>query len=276
MSPAAKTTAILYVSQIGGGNVDAFASSTWKPLGAIFGLVQPFAMCVDVAQDVYVPDASTHAVSEYAHGSFAPMRTLADHQGTPTGCAVDPKTGNLAIANFVGPSSTNGSVIVYAAAKGSPTKYTVPNLTNCSTVAYDDKSNLFVDGGQASVPGLAELPAGKTAFKALHMNQAIAQAAGIAWDGKFLAYGDQGNHIIYQFAISGSNANVQGSTLLNGATSIFQFWLSGASAKHPQATSVTATEPNGNAIGKWDYPAGGTPLKTLGGFNEPIGVVISQ
>ncbi len=161
-------------------------------------------------------------LTEYAHGSFEPIRTLADHQGTPTGCAVDLATGDLAIANFSGPSSNDGNV-TYRGAKGSPTKFTIPNLRHCSTVAYDNTSNLFVDGVNLSISSLAELPKGKTAFKALQMNQTISEPGGIAWDGQFLAYADQDAAVIYQFKISGSKANVQGSTTLStGGSNIFQ------------------------------------------------------
>ena len=277
MSPAAKTSVLLYVANTLASTVNVYSASTWNPLGELLGLSRPYAMCIDSAQNVYVPDFSGKVVREYAHGAIVPTRTLADHQGSPAACAVDPNSGDLAISNFFGPSSGSGNVIVYQAAKGTPTEYAVAGFFDYFLLAYDNNDNLFVDGfGSASTVLLAELPKGKSAFRAVSMNQTIGFPGGVAWDGEFVAVGDQDSNTIYQFKVANGKATVQGSTVLAGATDVFQFFLTGSTSKHPRATGVLGADFGALTVGKWDYPAGGTPLKTLTGLTGPEGVVLSQ
>jgi hypothetical protein len=276
MSPAAKSTDLLYVSMFGDRLVGVYSYSTWNPLGQIDIDANIASMCVDAAQDVYVTDAPS--VVEYAHGAVDPIRKLTDHQGKPEACAVDPKTGNLAISNFYGVSgiSSPGSVIIYQRAKGTPTKYTISGFAYYGYLGYDPNGDLFVDGNGSSNVLLAELPVGKSTFKVLSTNQTIGTEGAVLWDGKFLAVGDGSINTIYQFKISGSNATVQGFTTLNGATNVNQIWLTGNSAKHPQATAVVGADYSAESVEKWDYPAGGTPLKTVNVGTPPVGVVVSK
>ena len=226
---------------------------------------------------MYVSDYFGKFVREYAHGAIAPTRTLVDHQGSPVACAIDPNTGDLAISNYFGPSSSSGNVIVYHTAKGTPTAYTAAGFTNYLLLSYDNNDNLFVDGRNPSNTALlAELPKGKNAFRSISMNQTIGFPGGVAWDGQFLAVGDQLSNTIYQFRVSNGKGTVQGSTVLAGAMDVFQFFLTGSTSKHPQPTGVLGADYSASAVGKWDYPAGGTPLKTLTGLDRPEGVVLSQ
>jgi hypothetical protein len=276
MKPGAKKNGLLYVVDTGAATANVYSESTWGPFGDLLGFTRPYTACVDKAGDVYITDFSGDRVTEYAHGSITPMRTLSDHQGNPVSCAVDPKTGDLAISNFNGPSSTPGNVIVYRGAKGNPIRYSSSVLDNYFFVGYDDNDNLFLNGVGGSIVYLAELPKGKSAFKTLSVNQTFGFPGGIAWDGVFLAVADQEANIIYQLKVSGSKATVHGSTTLNGASDVFQFWLTGGSAKHPQATSVIGADYGASAVDKWQYPAGGTALKTLTGLSNPEGVAISN
>ncbi|HEY1654776.1 MAG TPA: hypothetical protein VGF86_06670 [Candidatus Tumulicola sp.] len=205
MSDTAKTSALLYVSDTEATTLNVYSASTWNPLGELFGFVEPYGMCVDGAQDVYVTDLSQKLVREYAHGAIAPTRTLADHQGNPLACAVGPKTGDLAISNFIGTSSAAGNVIVYQAAKGTPTEHSIAGFSNCFLLGYDGNDNLYVDGrGATGTVLLAQLPKGKSAFRAISMNESLGFPGGVAWDGEFLAVADQEINTIYQFKISTS------------------------------------------------------------------------
>ncbi len=277
MSPGAKNSGLLYIANTHASSVNVFSYSKWNAVGELLGFTLPYTMCVDAAQDVYVTDLSEMRVIEYAHGAITPTRTLADHQGEPVACAIDLKTGDLAVSNFSGPTSGTGNVILYRGAKGSPTEYTAPSFAKYFFVSYDDNGNLFVDGeGSGSDVLLAELPNGKSAFKAIHMNVTLGFPGGVAWDGEFLAVADQQANTIYQFKITRSKATMQGSTVLTDATDVFQFWLTGSTSKHPQATAVIGADYGASAADKWDYPAGGTPLKTITGLDDPEGVAISK
>ena len=277
MSSHAKGSSLLYVADTVGSAVNVYSAATFDPFGILVGFANPHAMCVDAAQDVYVPDSALDRITEYAHGAVEPKRTLADDHGDPVSCAVDPKSGDLAISNAVGPSSTLGSVIVYHGAKGSPAKYTASGFQRYLFIGYDDTGNLFLDGlGSGSEVQLAELRKGKSTFKSIAMNQAILSPGAVVWDGAFLAVGDTLANTIYQFKVAGSKATVHGSTTLGGAAEVFQFWLTGGTSKHPQATGVLGADFAAGAVYKWPYPAGGKPLKSITGLEGPEGVAISQ
>lgn len=275
--PNGKSSGLLYISNITTSSVGVYGLPAWNALGQLLGFTDPSGLCVDSAQNVYVTDRSADRIIEYAHGSVAPIRRLSDRQGHAFTCAVDAKTGNLAVSNNTGPSFGAGNVIVYKAAKGTPTAYAAPNMVDYFFAAYDAGGNLFVDGLNASGNVLlAELPNGKTAFKSIAMSQTISYPGGLLWDGQFLAVGDQIVNVIYQFKVSGSTAVEQGATTLDNAIAISAFTFIGATTKHPQATAVLAADLGSGAAGRWDYPAGGLPVKTISISGTPFGIAVSK
>lgn len=276
MAPGAKVTALLYVADTFGPSVNVYSYPKLNAIGRIFGFSHPFALCVDAKQNVYVTDnGNDPSVVEYAHGAATAMRSLNDHQGFPFGCAVDPKTGDLAIANGVSPSLGAGNVIVYRAAQGSPRKYTVPGLFSYWFVTYDDDGDLFLEGRDANFNFfLAELPRGKNAFRLLSLDQTVGFPSGLAWDSRFLAAGDGLSSSVYQFEIANSKAILRGSTTLDGGGPA-QFWLRGGSAQRSRATVLIASD-GGEEVHTWEYPAGGTPLRTISGLAESEGVAVSE
>jgi hypothetical protein len=60
--------------------------------------------------------------------------------GTPSSCAIDPTTGDLAV------TSTHEHVAIYKAAKGAPKLFTDFSFHDILSYGYDDKGNLYVDG----------------------------------------------------------------------------------------------------------------------------------
>jgi hypothetical protein len=280
MSPKAVPDNLWYVA-------DTFASSifmySWRKqtvVGEInTGLSEPYTFCVDKAQDVYVADFGLREVLEYAHGGTTPIKTLSDSIGFPISCSVDPTTGNLAVSNFEGPSSTPGNVLVFAGASGTPTEYTAPDIDLYWFVAYDASGNLFVNGESPSdVVSLAELPAVSTSFEAITMNVTLGFPGGVQWDGKYLDVGDQSTNDIYQFTVSGTNATEEGSLNLTLASDIFQFFVPkfGPGTVNPQGNRVTAADFGSGNANKYLYPAGGDPTKSILGFTEPEGVIVSK
>ena len=59
---------------------------------------------------------------EYPHGGKTAITTLSDPQ-TPAACAVDPTTGNLAVANSDGNGPYYGELAIYGDGQGQPTLY---------------------------------------------------------------------------------------------------------------------------------------------------------
>jgi hypothetical protein len=271
MLPEALSEDLLYV---GGNSGDVTAYS--YPKGRLVGTLKnpyfflPAGECVDKAGDVFITDLGANKIFEYRHGGTKPIQTLQAATDSPTGCAIDPTTGNLAVTSLGGGNS-GGSVAVYALARGTPMTYTDPNIYYYFWCGYDPQGNLYVDG-QAYNPSpfkFAELPKGVSTFIDITLNHKINWPAGVQWDGKYIAVGDQATSIIYQFSISGSTGTLEGTTVLNGASGIEQFWIQGyrvIGGNHPY-----------NDVQYWNYPAGGNPTKTITkGVGGPIGLTVSK
>jgi hypothetical protein len=277
MAAVAKDEDLLYVSDTGKATVRVYSWPRLKHRGTLTGFEGPEGICVDKAQDVYIVDYDAQDIFEYAHGGTTPIRTLSETFGAGIGCSIDPQTGNLAVTDYQSPTNGPGNVLIYGRASGTPTQYAVSNVTYPFLPAYDEHGNLFVDGDTADGPvALAELPKGGAAFEPIGLSQSISYAGGFQWDGVHLAVGDQTNDVIYQFAISGSQAKEVGQTALGGAAHVFDFFIT-AKDKREKSAAVVGADINGNRVLSWRYPAGGAPVKTIGaGLTFPQGVAISR
>ena len=166
--PSAKKSDLLYISDLLAQVVDIYTyGHGYKLVGELTGFFNPEGLCVDKKGNVYVTNDTSlgvYQITEYAHGSTSPTRTLNDPDGRANGCSVDPTTGNLAVADFWGPSEIIGNVAVFPKANGPPTSYSNSNIFYDYYCGYDDNGNLFVDGEtEGSVFGLGELAKGAIA-----------------------------------------------------------------------------------------------------------------
>jgi hypothetical protein len=99
------------------------------------------------------------------------------------------------------------------------------------------------------------------------LNHGISYPGGVQWDGKHVAVGDQYGPI-YQFDIKGTKGTEVGSTPLNQETQIVQFWIQNGKVIGPNEHSAN--------VMLWDYPAGGSPIKTLSGPGEGATVSLAK
>jgi hypothetical protein len=259
---------LLYVSDLDAGNVYVYSYPEGKHEGMLTGFQGPSSMCADSSGNVWVLDTHASKIIEFAHGGTKPIASLDDSYWS-NDCAVDPKTGDLAVANVFtanGPPSL-GNLMIFAKAKGKPKMLTDTGLVNEMYVAYDDKGNLFVDGfgPQSNNFALAELPSGQTKLTDLTLDQSIedGQTADVTWDGKYLTVGDASTDSIYRFSISGTHGKKIGTTPLTNEASDFLAHYSTplVNVKHGEATQVVS--PNSTSVGFWNYPTGGNSRKSL-------------
>lgn len=275
MKSDAKRRALLYVTNANNGTVFAYSYPKGVLEGELSGFEEPYGLCSDKKGNVWIVDDEASSVTEYAHGGSAPIRVLTDSGEYPAGCAVDPVSGNLAVMNYETTGRGQGGLSIYRKAKGKPKNYSDSSISRGWFCSYDDRGNLYVDGYRSGSSGfqLAELPRGKVTFTNISVDQTITVPGGVQWNGGNVAVADEngpGNGVIYEFSISGSGATEVSATTLDQSQNIHQFWID------PAGTRVVVPSASLGTVGYWNFPAGGTPTKTISGLNIPEAVALSR
>lgn len=267
---AAKPGSLLYVSDTVTSDVYVYSYPGGALTQTLTGFSDPAGECVDAAGNVFVTNTGGSDILEYAHGGTSPIATLKDNGYFPVGCAIDPTSGNLAVTNFSTTGSGQGNIAIYKGAKGRPTRHlTDANVGQMLLCGYDPSGNLFADGlTQGSAFAFVELPHGAPKLLDIALDQPIGSGGGVQWDGRHVAVGDQSTNTIYRFKISGKKGTRVGTTSLESAGEVFQFFIFGKRIIGPDAAFAD--------VGVWPYPAGGSPLKTIAGLYAPLGAVVSK
>ncbi len=270
MLPKAKNENLLYVADYGVGViVYSYRPSQIKYVGLLSSPQQAQGECVDKAQNIFVT-AGPYGIFEYAHAGTDPIRILSSPYNEPLNCAIDPKTGDLAVVGDPYRGDSDG-VEIYKKARGRPTLYADAGFGSYEC-GYDDKGNLFMGGsvisGQLS---FAELPRGSSTFKKITLNQSFDEAGGIQWDGKHLAVGDLYAGVIFQFDIRGKRGVEVGSTPLTGSGEVWQFFIDTDRIIVPSMFEFYS-----GSVNVYQYPAGGKAKKTRLNAYDPFGVVVSR
>lgn len=260
--PEATQHTLLYISTATAG-VYVYDYPSRRIVGTLTDAITPQGLCSDAAGNVFVSDASGQQVLEYAHGGSAPVKRLTG-AGYPISCAVDPRSGNLAVA------SDTSAISIFFKAKGRPKLVNDPGA-NFWFCAYDSKGNLFAndDFPKHHQIFIGELPRGSSTFKNLKLDRLIKYPLGIQWYDGYLALGDTTDNKIYQVRVSNSDAKLVLTTRLVGAKDTRQFTF--------YRNKLISPDPSSDFAGIWSYPAGGGPLRKIDGiFGEPLGSAISE
>jgi hypothetical protein len=272
MLPEAKSEDLLYVANV--YTITVYSYPRGKLVGTLQNFYTPYGECVDKTGDVYITDGKFGKIYEYAHGGTKPIHTVNDPSYRAYGCAIDPTTGNLAVANYSDNSARSGNVAIYRKARGFPKSYVGYGFYYYYYLGYDPKGNLYVDGLFGSYGDgfeFGELRKGGGKINPILLGQSIAGPGGIQWDGKYVALGDSAGAAIYQYTFAGSKATLQGTTHLTGAGDpVGQFGIVGSRV-------VTANQFfSGSAVLVYPYPSGGAATKTItNGVFYPFSAVVS-
>lgn len=273
MLPEAKAETLVYASDQGvweDGGVYVYS----YPQGKQVGFLQPDSgevyegLCSDAHGDVFVLGWIQNGQSlyyEYAHGGTQPINGIIA-RGVPSGCSVDSRSGNLAIANYVGGSGNcgGGDIAVYQGGQGSPTDYCDSSISYYYYCAYDDKGDLFASGNADFVN---ELPHGSSTLRHIYFNRKVAPGS-VQWYGGQLVVtalgGAKGPTHLDRVTIVGSGARIVGATSLQtyhneGTYLDVEFWIHGKIVAGPGAGSGGPTR----RLYFWTYPAGGKAFKTI-------------
>ena len=282
MLAEAKSGDLLYVSN-SSGDVSIYRYQQRNLVGVLTGFMLPLGECVDKTGNVYIVDFRAQTISEYAHGSAEPIATIADSPYRPYGCAVDRKTGNLAIANYEEDSSGKGNVAVYVHATGSPAYYTA-TFSHYQSCAYDNEGNLLITDGFASGSDFAWLA--KNGKKLVNIEVkggsseegGFAGVQGIVWDGKYFVIDTSlgGGSAIYRISIKNKRGHTVGTTYLGGsAGTLGQLAIYNSNSEGAQVVGGGG-ETSESLVDYWKYPSGGSPLAQItNGLDGPFGVAIS-
>lgn len=253
---------LLYVDDEQNDRLDVFTYPQGKAVGEIdYGRLGSDGLCSDKRGNVYVTGYEQTDILKFAHGGSKPAGTL-EMAGDefPMGCAVDPKTGNLAA------TTDNGDVGIFKHAKNAPVYYYYDGVDNTWYCSYDGSGNLFVGGNDEYGDfTLTELPYGASSMKQISVPAEISPRLGILWDGQDLAIeSEQYFHsaTILRVSVSGSQATIVGKTKLNGPPNSIgtEFWIADGDVVEPNDSNT--------GVGFWKYPAGGkttSSLQSLGG-----------
>jgi NHL repeat len=277
MSTAAAAKPLLYVSDIGAEDVDVLSYPGGKQVGTLTGFNEPAGICTDRKGDVFIADGGNNSIVEYTHGGTTPIATLqGGSPGTPLGCSVDPKSGNLAVTNFTANPGQFGSVMIYTKASGAPQQSNA--LYHTYYCAYDDGGNLYVDGfDNSGRVALVEFAQGQSPLTHIALDMNSGWAGGLAWNGKHLLMEDpiadkfvpsRPRNAIYVLTIASGIATLEQTMPLGGGVDVSEFAVRGKTA--------IAADASNEDVGYYPFPQGGNPTKTFTEFYEPLGVAISN
>jgi hypothetical protein len=244
---------VQYFSNFGNGSLSEFDyPKSESQIGQITGVSEAQGECTKGARTFWVVASGAADVEEFKAGGKTPIATRSVTAGVPVGCAIDPTTGDLAVTII-----SNGDVVIFK--PGSSAGSALPSgLVEALFDGYDAKGNLFVDGFSSSGAfQLVELPKGSSTFENI---SGVSPDGNVQWDGKYLTIGCGGQ--ICRYRVVGTKAILKGTV----AVSCSAYWIA-----RPYVYCADAGNNEGEVF---KYPAGGSPIATLGGsFDEPLDVV---
>jgi hypothetical protein len=187
------------------------------------------------------------------------MRTFSVPGTAPAGCAVDPKTGDLAITSYGDKTGTNANLAIFRKAKGMPDVYTDPDLLNYINCVYDSAGNLFVDGtyphGYYGAK-LAELRRKGSSLHTINLDYDPGWLGGVQWDGKYLAVGQSVLPYILRYKIAKGSGTFVDKIRLTDSYAEQNFLLVGKQAIVANVYYYSIYIPKFDVL-VYDYPEGG-------------------
>lgn len=278
---------LLYISDVGTGDVDIYSLPSLTLAGTLTGLESAEGECTDASGNVWI--ALESSMVEYPPGGTTPIATLNIPSGNPGSCAIDPRTGDLAVVDVDDYSAGHGAILVYKNATGSPTVITNPSQYFYNWAGYDDRGNLYFDGGnQSRVFMLSYAAAGKSKAHTINVSGGtIYQAGMVEWNSarRKLVVGDErcGNtstSCVYSIKIRALNGTITRTTTpLNYAGGSVCIMYQGVLLDKDTRIAGADYEPceyANTSVNLWKFPAGGTPVHyNDAGLDAPLGAAVT-
>lgn len=292
----------LWVSDSANGEVYIMTMPALKVTGVLTGFSEPQGLCVDKKGNVWVVATLGQQISEYSRAGKL-LGSIKDPSGYPAACAVDLRTGDLAVTNVISSISPYqaGKLLIFKHAAGTPKTYTLGNLFEYFFLGYDPRGNLFLDGCDTALCldggtfQLAELPKHGSSLQPVAISGGtIYFPAFVEWysKGDNLLVGDQEcagrvlSACVYQVAISGSVGTIKASTTFHTATGGTACDVPSAALteserslaggdNEPSASECPSYTTSGTYV--WKFPAGGNSIHSnlTSGPTYPVGAAIT-
>ncbi|MGA7092783.1 MAG: hypothetical protein WBX23_02015 [Candidatus Cybelea sp.] len=271
MLPQGRAGDLLYISNYSTSAVKVYGWPNLVQTQKLTGFTFQESLCTDANGDIFVANTNADNILEYRHGGKRPVATLADlPKYSPSSCAVDPVSGDLAVTNSVYGSyaSQTANLVIFKHAKGTPKPYAISTIYYFYQCGYDAKGNLIANGSNqaGTTVSFAMLPRGSNNLAAVTLDHTFKFPGGIQWDGRHWAIGDQ-SATIYQFDVQGTKGTTVGTTTLSLSDAVYQFYILGSRVVAPEYSKGEAQV--------FKYPGGGAALTTITHLHLPQGVAIS-
>ncbi|MGB8908738.1 MAG: hypothetical protein WCC84_08300 [Candidatus Cybelea sp.] len=279
---------LLFIADAGTDDLYIFTMPALALRATITGLDGPNGECTDRSGNVWVANTDALDLLQYSRGGVL-LNTLSDEAGYPVGCAVDPRTGNLAVTNYES-FLDYGQVLIYPNATSPPTEeFRNREIQYPFFPAYDLRGNLYVNGldfGGNYI--LSELAAGSDTLSTVNVSGGTLYFPGmVQWNivGRDLVLGDQfcnasQSSCIYSATVSGSTVMITGMTqLMNYEGGSICDMVQGALTRLGRTAAAggffTCGTPS--TVNRWLFPSGGMPTNYNNSVvSAPIGAAISN
>ncbi len=270
--PDAGSTAAVVVSDILANTVSVF-SAKGKAVATITGFVEPQGLAGDKTGNIYIANTGSSNVVVYKKDYKTLVETLADVNQYPAGVSVSTK-GLVAVTNLISTSNGAGSVSIYKAGATTPcVTISDTNFAKAYFDAFDAKGDLYVDGlNSLGAFVVGEIPAASCtsqAITSLTTGNSVGFPGGIeVTKSGEVAIDDQAAGSIYTYntPVAGSLGTPVTTTPLTGAGDAVTFSFT--------STLKTVWDADGDGTANsFAYPAGGSPISTIRGFQYAIGVL---
>ncbi|MFZ0363731.1 MAG: hypothetical protein WAL67_05950 [Candidatus Cybelea sp.] len=278
ISPDVKrATRLAFVTDLGAGDISIFSLPNFKLKGTLTGFSQPQGMCSDNKGNVYVANTEAFDVVEITRAGSI-VNTWDDAYGYPVGCAVDPATGNLAVSDIFGITGS-GQVLIFSA--GSHTPQVLSNSAQYFYyfVGYGPNSELWTSGRTIYGDYMASACNTSSCNTIDLTGGTIYFPGAVQWDGR------RGNWVLFDQTCNATAAScsypVSASGVLgtattydnyngNGVCGMAQGVIAANNLNFVIGSDASCTSSSA-AIGRWGYPAGGTPTN-FATFSSPYAV----
>ena len=280
---------ILFVSDSGTEDLYMCTLPGMSLKGTLTGFSEPQGMCSDTKGDVFVDNTGTTQVLEISRtGSI--LNTFTDTYGYPIGCAIDPATGNLAVADIFGFYGA-GQVVIWPGANPSATPTTVSNPSQYFYYfdGYGPGSSLWVSGRNSYGTYMLS-DCGASSCSTISLSGGTIYFPGaVQWDGT------RGQWVLFDQLCGDTEAAwsypVSSSGVLGSATTydnlsgsavcdLAQGAITGDSHKFVVGSDYEGCHFTSSSSDRWAYTAGGSPTNSVSypftSYALPDGAAVSD